>query len=355
MSSTKPRTVKVGPGYRVLFIEAEDMLEVVQEAKPKPVRWAEWTNGLWFGFSESGWLSSLRLMRASQRPFINSTQFANIENSCCDIATLDMLIAGHEMLLGSGTLPSRLRSIRDGSVPQSDIHGTPLRWVKNDVEGAKFAFGEGLATGDGRANLEFTYLGAPIDADFELTYENLAPYVTAVLDVTASFEVEGLRVGCVEIKNGQVCARAGGVRHWGERVKEPASSELDSLRARVAELEAERAAAAGELMVSLEESPVGSLVGKLVMANRILRRERRETLEKLQAAVNKHNAESEPSDPFFAWVKELEKALQAVPVTETPASSDFETELRGRVTKLERALGNLRIECFLPPARREGV
>jgi hypothetical protein len=45
----------------------------------------------------------------------------------------------------------------------------PLRWVKNDVEGAKFAFG------GGRVSPELTYLGAPIHTDFELSYENLAP------------------------------------------------------------------------------------------------------------------------------------------------------------------------------------
>lgn len=74
----------------------------------------------------------------------------------------------------------------------------PLRWIKNDVEGAKFAFG------GGRATPELTYLGAPIDADFELSYENLAPYVTAVLDLTAPLEGAGLVIKLVEIKEGKV-------------------------------------------------------------------------------------------------------------------------------------------------------
>lgn len=72
---------------------------------------------------------------------------------------------------------------------------TPLRWIKNDVEGARFAFG-------GRT--EFTYLGAPIQADFPLTYENLAPYVTAVLDQAAPLEGAGVDIKLVEIKAGVV-------------------------------------------------------------------------------------------------------------------------------------------------------
>lgn len=71
----------------------------------------------------------------------------------------------------------------------------PLRWVKNDVDGAKYAFGPG------RVTPEFTYLGAPIKADFDLTYENLAPYVTEVLDLAEPFE--GM-VGRVEIRGGKV-------------------------------------------------------------------------------------------------------------------------------------------------------
>lgn len=74
----------------------------------------------------------------------------------------------------------------------------PLRWVKNDIEGAKFAFG------GGRVSPELTYLGAPIHADFELSYESLAPYVTQVLDIAASLEGAGLDVKLVEIKGGVV-------------------------------------------------------------------------------------------------------------------------------------------------------
>jgi hypothetical protein len=73
-----------------------------------------------------------------------------------------------------------------------------LRWVKNDIEGAKFAFG------GGRNTAEFTYLGAPITADFELTYENLAPFVSEVLDQAAPLEGAGLALKLVEIKNGKV-------------------------------------------------------------------------------------------------------------------------------------------------------
>lgn len=74
----------------------------------------------------------------------------------------------------------------------------PTRWVKNDVEGARFAFG------GGRATPEFTYLGAPIQADFELSYEALAPYVTPVLDRAAALEGAGLVVRLVEIQAGKV-------------------------------------------------------------------------------------------------------------------------------------------------------
>ena len=74
----------------------------------------------------------------------------------------------------------------------------PLRWVKNDIEGAKFAFGGGPTT------QELTYFGAPISADFELSYENLAPYVTDVLDIAASLEGAGVDVKLVEIKGGVV-------------------------------------------------------------------------------------------------------------------------------------------------------
>jgi hypothetical protein len=74
----------------------------------------------------------------------------------------------------------------------------PLRWVKNNIEGAKFAFG------GGRVTPELTYLGAPIHADFELTYEALAPYVTQVLDMASTLQAAGLEVKLVEIKDGVV-------------------------------------------------------------------------------------------------------------------------------------------------------
>ena len=74
----------------------------------------------------------------------------------------------------------------------------PLRWVKDNVEGAKFAFGGGPTT------KELTYLGAPINADFELSYESLAPYVTKVLNLAAPLEGAGLTVKLVEIKGGEV-------------------------------------------------------------------------------------------------------------------------------------------------------
>ena len=78
------------------------------------------------------------------------------------------------------------------------VETPPLRWVKDNVEGAKFAFG------GGRRSPEYTYLGAPINADFQLTYENLAPYVTKVLDLAAPLEGAGLTIKLVEIKGGVV-------------------------------------------------------------------------------------------------------------------------------------------------------
>ena len=74
----------------------------------------------------------------------------------------------------------------------------PLRWVKNDVTGARFAFG------GGSTSPELTYQGAPINADFELSYESLAPYVTQVLDLAAPLEGAGLTIKLVEIKGGEV-------------------------------------------------------------------------------------------------------------------------------------------------------
>lgn len=74
----------------------------------------------------------------------------------------------------------------------------PLRWVKNDLEGAEFAFGPG------RESPALTYLGAPIEADFELSYDSLAPYVTRVLNLAADLEGVGRDVQRVEIKDGRV-------------------------------------------------------------------------------------------------------------------------------------------------------
>jgi len=74
----------------------------------------------------------------------------------------------------------------------------PLRWIQNDVAGAVLTFG------GGRSTPEFTYLGAPIQADFEVSYENLAPYVTSVLDQAGPLEDAGLPVKLVEIKLGVV-------------------------------------------------------------------------------------------------------------------------------------------------------
>lgn len=78
------------------------------------------------------------------------------------------------------------------------IPNIPLRWVENNVSGAKFAFG------GGRSSPEFTYLGAPISADFSLSYENLAPYVGEVLNLAAPLEGAGVGVKLVEIKGGVV-------------------------------------------------------------------------------------------------------------------------------------------------------
>lgn len=72
----------------------------------------------------------------------------------------------------------------------------PLRWVENNVEGAKYAFGGSTP--------ELTYSGAPIHADFELNYENLAPYVREVLDQAAPIEAAGLPVKLVEIRAGMI-------------------------------------------------------------------------------------------------------------------------------------------------------
>lgn len=56
----------------------------------------------------------------------------------------------------------------------------------------------------GELRPELTYCGAPIRADFELSYEALAPYVTEVLDKAAALEGAGAEVALVEIRGGKV-------------------------------------------------------------------------------------------------------------------------------------------------------
>lgn len=77
----------------------------------------------------------------------------------------------------------------------------PLRWINNDLAGAEFAFRND--PGYGPLPFHF-YSGAPIHADFELTLDNLAPFVTEVLDQAAVIEAAGLEVKLVEIKDGKV-------------------------------------------------------------------------------------------------------------------------------------------------------
>lgn len=69
----------------------------------------------------------------------------------------------------------------------------PLKWIKNNIDSAKFAFKN---TSNG-----FTYLGAPIIADFDINYESLAEYVTDVLDKASLLEGCGINVALVEIKD----------------------------------------------------------------------------------------------------------------------------------------------------------
>jgi hypothetical protein len=71
----------------------------------------------------------------------------------------------------------------------------PLLWIKNDLEGARFAFRQ-------EEDL-FFYLGAPVQADFPLSYETLAPYVIQVLDLAAPIEGAGIDIKLVEIKGGK--------------------------------------------------------------------------------------------------------------------------------------------------------
>lgn len=72
----------------------------------------------------------------------------------------------------------------------------PLRWITNDIEGAKFAFREERG--------HFFYLCAPVHADFKLSFEALGPFVQQVLDLAAPLEGAGLIVKLVEIKGGKV-------------------------------------------------------------------------------------------------------------------------------------------------------
>jgi hypothetical protein len=73
----------------------------------------------------------------------------------------------------------------------------PLRWVRNDVEGARFAFRQDQAG-------KFYYLCAPVHADFRLSYESLAPFVQQVLDLAGPLEGAGIVIKLVEIKSGKV-------------------------------------------------------------------------------------------------------------------------------------------------------
>ena len=68
----------------------------------------------------------------------------------------------------------------------------------NTVYAAKQVFG------GGRVSPELTYLGVQIEADFEITYENLAPYVRRVLDLAAPIEGVYGFVHSIKIKNGVV-------------------------------------------------------------------------------------------------------------------------------------------------------
>jgi hypothetical protein len=77
-------------------------------------------------------------------------------------------------------------------------HLAPKEKIPVSAEGAKMVFG------GGRVTPEFTYLGAPIDADFPLTYENLAPYVASTLDLAAPMDAYGFSIRRVEIKEGRV-------------------------------------------------------------------------------------------------------------------------------------------------------
>lgn len=61
-----------------------------------------------------------------------------------------------------------------------------------------------MVFGGGRNSSEFTYLGVPLEVDFELTYENLAPFVVEVLDQAALIEGKGLYITKIQIKDKQV-------------------------------------------------------------------------------------------------------------------------------------------------------
>ena len=76
------------------------------------------------------------------------------------------------------------------------LDAIPLRFVKNNITGSRFAFNN-----NGNS---FYYLNATIYADFKLSYESLAQYTTKVLDLASLLEGAGLTVKLVEIKNGNV-------------------------------------------------------------------------------------------------------------------------------------------------------
>ncbi len=89
-------------------------------------------------------------------------------------------------------------SIQQGSIQERRAEGQPemapipLRWVGDNAKGAEFAF----KIENGRC----FYLEAPVQVDFEPTFENLAPYVTKVLNLAAPIEGSGGFVSLVEIK-----------------------------------------------------------------------------------------------------------------------------------------------------------
>lgn len=78
-----------------------------------------------------------------------------------------------------------------------------------------------------------------------------------------------------------------------EHVKDVLSGAIDAneaLIARLAAMTAERDEACGELLVSLDDAPIGSLAGKLVTANRVLRSHLATLQATLQATLAERDA-----------------------------------------------------------------